>query len=263
MGHEVTAITNGTRIPPITEYGVIFNDASGLGEIDHLVGGTGTCRWKTVINGMHLPGQWNVIEYVVIPPGASCGQHQHNETEEIYYILTGSAQMHIDGCPVEVRAGDLITCPIGTVHGIANHGDEEMRFFVAEVFPGRGAPSSAQLISVRGQLRYVAGYRHCEGDDLRVAQVNLARHFTGPWRSFTEIEIPPGEVIGPYHPPRGMAEVLFVVDGEANVTADSQVRKGGPGLCVGAALGTTLTVRNGSDCTPLRLISTEVRAGWT
>ena len=53
------------RIPPVTEYGVIFNDASGLGEIDHLVGGTGTCRWKTVINGMHLPGQWNVIEYGV------------------------------------------------------------------------------------------------------------------------------------------------------------------------------------------------------
>ena len=60
-----------------------------------------------------------------------------------------------------------------------------------------------------------------------------------------------------------MAEVLFVVDGDAEVTADSQVRKGGPGLCVGAALGTTLTVRNSSDCKPLRLISTEVRAGWT
>jgi mannose-6-phosphate isomerase-like protein (cupin superfamily) len=138
-----------------------------------------------------------------------------------------------------------------------------MRFFVVEVFPGREAPPSAQLISVHGQLRYVAGYRRCEGDDLRVAQVNLARHFTGPWRSFTEIEIPPEEAIGPYHPPRGMAEVLFVVDGDAEVTAGSQVRKGGPGLCVGAALGTTLTVRNSSDCKPLQLISTEVRAGWT
>jgi mannose-6-phosphate isomerase-like protein (cupin superfamily) len=93
--------------------------------------------------------------------------------------------------------------------------------------------------------------------------VNLTRHFTGPWRSFTEIEIPPDEAIGPYHPPRGMSEVLFVVDGEAEMTADSQVRKGGPGLCVGAGLGCTLTVRNRSDRKPLRLISTEVRAGWT
>lgn len=258
-----TAIRNGTPIPPITEYGVIFNDASGLGEVDHLVGGTGTCRWKTVINGMHLPGAWNVVEYVVIPPGASCGQHRHTRTEEIYYILAGTARMCIDGRPVGVRAGDLITCPIGTVHGIANHGDEDMRFFVVEVFPGQGAPLPPERIPVHEQLRYAAGYRRYDGDDLRVAQVNLTRHFTGPWRAFSEIEIPPEETIGPYQPPRGMAEVLFVVAGEADVTAGTQVRKGGPGLCVGAALGSDLTVRNSSDSQPLRLISTEVRAAWS
>jgi mannose-6-phosphate isomerase-like protein (cupin superfamily) len=259
----VTAIRNGTRIPPITEYGIIFNDASGLGEVDHLVGGSGTARWKTIINGMHLPGPWNVVEYVVIPPGASCGQHQHTATEEIYFILAGTAEMHIDGNPVQVREGDLITCPIGTVHGIANHGEEDMRFFVVEVFPGHGAAPGPERIPVHDQLRYVAGYRRNDGDELRVAQVNLTAHFTGPWRVFSEIEIPPGETIGPYHPPRGMAEVLFVVDGEAEVTAQAQVRKGGPGLCVGAALGASLTIRNCSDCKPLRLISTEVRAGWT
>ena len=259
----VTAIRNGTRIPPISEYGVIFNDASGLGEVDHLVGGSGTARWKTIINGMHLPGPWNVVEYVVIPPGASCGQHQHTATEEIYFILAGTAEMHIDGNPVQVREGDLITCPIGTIHGIANHGEQDMRFFVVEVFPGHGAAPAAERISVHEKLRYVAGYRRNDGDDLRVAQVNLTAHFTGPWRVFSEIEIPPGEAIGPYHPPRGMAEVLFVVEGEAEVTAQAQVRKGGPGLCVGAALGASLTIRNCSDAKPLRLISTEVRAGWT
>lgn len=257
-----TAFRNGSRIPPIAEYGVIFNDASGLGEVDHLVGGSGTCRWKTIINGMHLPGAWNVIEYVVIPPGASCGEHRHTATEEIYYIISGTAQMQIDGSPLEVSAGELITCPIGTIHGIANHGDEDMRFFVVEVFPGHGMAPPAERIAVHQQLRYVAGYRNYDGDDLRVAQVNLSRHFTGPWRAFTEIEIPPEAAIGPYQPRPGMAEVLFVVDGEAEVTAGDVVRKGGQGLCLGAALGSTLTVRNHSDHQPLRLISTEVRAGW-
>lgn len=259
----VTAIRNGTWIPPVTEYGVIFNDASGLGEVDHLVGGTGSCRWKTIINGMHLPGAWNVVEYVVIPPGASCGEHQHTATEEIYYILAGSAEMHINGAPVQVRAGDLITCPIGTTHGIANHGDADMHFFVVEVFPGNGPSPEAERIPVHDRLRYAVGYRGYYGDDLRVGQVDLARHFTGPWRAFSEIEIPPEEAIGPYRASGGTAEVLFVAAGEADVTVGSQVRKGGPGLCVGAPLGSALTVRNRSDCQPLRLISTEVRARWT
>jgi mannose-6-phosphate isomerase-like protein (cupin superfamily) len=257
-----TAFRNGSRIPPIAEYGDIFNDASGLGEVDHLVGGTGTCRWKTVINGMHLPGAWNVIEYVVIPPGASCGEHRHTATEEIYYIISGTAQMHIDGSPLQVGAGELITCPIGTIHGIANNGDEDMRFFVVEVFPGHGMAPPAERIAVHQQLRYVAGYRGYDGDDLRVAQVNLSRHFTGPWRTFTEIEIPPEGAIGPYQPGHGLAEVLFVVDGDAEMAAGPVVRKGGPGLCLGAALGSSLAVRNRSDCQPLRLICTEVRAGW-
>ena len=113
------------------------------------------------------------------------------------------------------------------------------------------------------QLRYAAGYRRYDGDDLRVAHVNLTRHFTGPWRAFSEIEIPPEEMIGPYQLPPGVAEVLFVVAGEADVTAGTQVRKGGPGLCVGAALGSDLTVRNRSESQPLRLISTEVRAAWS
>jgi mannose-6-phosphate isomerase-like protein (cupin superfamily) len=258
----ITATRHDTRIPPITDYGVIFNDASGLGEIDHLVGGTGACLWKTIINGMHLPGAWNVVEYVVIPPGASCGEHQHTETEEIYYILSGAAQMYIDGSPVQVRAGDLITCPIGTTHGIANHGDADVRFFVVEVFPGHGSPRTVERIAMHERLRYVAGYRRCEADDLRIAQINLTRYFTGPWRAFSEMEIPAEEAVGPYQPAPGLAEVLFVVDGEAEVTAGSAVRKGGHGLCVGAALGSTLTIRNTSDREPLRLISTEVRAGW-
>src|SRR5258708_39969083 len=114
-----TATTNGTRIPPVTEYGVIFNDASGLGEIDHLVGGAGSCRWKTIINGMHLPGAWNVVEYVVIPPGASCGGHRHTETEGIYYILAGTAGMGIDGRRVQGQAGDLVPRPLGTGPRIA------------------------------------------------------------------------------------------------------------------------------------------------
>jgi mannose-6-phosphate isomerase-like protein (cupin superfamily) len=256
------ATTNGSRIPPVSEYGVIFNDASGLGEIDHLVGGTGSCRWKTIINGMHLPGAWNVVEYVVVPPGASCGEHRHTETEEIYYILAGTAEMSIDGRRVAVQAGDLITSPIGTVHGIANHGEADVRFFVVEVFPAHGAPAQVQRIGVHEQLRPTAGYRGYQGDDLRITQVNLSWHFTGPWRTFSEIEIPPEEAIGPYQLARGTAEVLFVVDGDADVTVGSQVRKGGHGLCVGAALGSTVTVRNRSDRQPLRLISTEVRAGW-
>jgi mannose-6-phosphate isomerase-like protein (cupin superfamily) len=260
----MTAITIGPahRIPPASAYGVITNDADGMGEIQHLVGGTGTARWKQLINGMHLAGAWGPVEFVELPPGASCGEHLHAEREEIYYIVDGSAVMQVNGQAVDVAAGDLITCPLGTVHGIGvpDGAREPMRFFVVEVFPQQGPPQPAVRIPVRSQLQPALGYRGYPGDDLQVARIDLTRYFTGPWSSFTEIEVPADSQLGPYQPEAGTAEVLFVTDGEAEVTAGSQALKGGPGLCVGGSLDATLTVRNTSGTGVLRLISTQLTA---
>jgi mannose-6-phosphate isomerase-like protein (cupin superfamily) len=88
------------------------------------------------LNGMHLTGRWNRVEYVVLPPGSSCGEHVHRATEEIYYILAGAPVMHIDGERVDVQAGDVITETIGAAHTITNHGDHDMEMYVIEVFPG-------------------------------------------------------------------------------------------------------------------------------
>jgi mannose-6-phosphate isomerase-like protein (cupin superfamily) len=257
-----TTISPARDIPPADSYGVITNDTGGLGEIRNLVGGTGTARWKQLINGMHLAGAWGPVEYVELPPGASCGDHLHAEREEIYYIVDGSAVMHVNGQDVEVAAGDLITCPLGTVHGIGVPGeaDQPMHFFVVELFPHQGPPRAAVRIGVRDQLQPAPGYRGYTGDDVRVARVDLTRYFTGPWRSFTEIEVPADTAVSPYQAEPGTVEVLFVTEGEAELTAGSQVLKGGHGLCLGSSLGSSLTVRNPSSSRVLRLISTQVAA---
>src|SRR5580704_14228415 len=116
-------------------FGPIVNDVSGLAETRRQVGGEDVCRWKMLMNGMHLEGQWNSVEYVLIEPGASVGEHVHARTEEIYYIVSGQAVVTVDGAEIMTGAGDLITAPIGTTHSIANRGPEDVRFFVVEAFP--------------------------------------------------------------------------------------------------------------------------------
>ncbi len=95
---------------PSGRYGPITNTTESLGITRQLVGGEGACRWKMLMYGMHLGLPWNTVEYVVIPPGASCGEHVHARTEEIYYILEGSATMHINGSRLEVTAGRASRC---------------------------------------------------------------------------------------------------------------------------------------------------------
>jgi mannose-6-phosphate isomerase-like protein (cupin superfamily) len=259
-----TAVGAAPQIPPAARYGTITTDISGLGEVRHLVGGDGTARWKQLINGMHQPGGWGCVEYVELQPGSSCGRHLHATREEIYYILSGSAQMVINGAAVPVAAGDMITCPLGTIHGIgvSAGAGETMRFFVVEVLPGTGPPPGPPvLVAMPSQLRDCQGYRGGGHDqDTRAAVVDLTRYLTGPWRRITLIEVPPDGVLGPYRLPAGVAEVLFIADGSAEISAGEITVKGGAGLCAGTSLGTEATVRNLDAGQALMVISTELAA---
>src|SRR5258708_10198338 len=59
-----------------------------------------------------------------LPAGASTTPHYHPQTEEIYYILVGTAEMTIDGEQRAVGPGDAIAIPPGAIHTITNVGRE-------------------------------------------------------------------------------------------------------------------------------------------
>lgn|SRR5487761_1333839 len=63
-----------------------------------------------------------------LPPGAGTTPHYHPKTEEIYYILEGTALMRIGDETRQVGPGDAIAIPPGLVHQITNTGQEVLRF---------------------------------------------------------------------------------------------------------------------------------------
>ena len=71
----------------------------------------------------------------VLPAGAAVGRHFHRETEEIYYILAGSARMHLGEEQQTVGPGDAIAISPGQVHQIHNTG-REMLVFLCCCAPG-------------------------------------------------------------------------------------------------------------------------------
>jgi mannose-6-phosphate isomerase-like protein (cupin superfamily) len=264
-----TTIGRPAGIPAAVSYGSIINSGDSFGLVESLVGGTGSCWWTQLVNGMHAAWGLRCVEHVKIPPGASCGTHLHDKAEEIYYILDGTAVMTVNDHEFEVAAGQLITCPLGTTHGIGvpAGAPEPMSFLVVEVFPGSAPPlAQPERYRVRDHLRASEGYRGYQSDDLQLAHVDLARCFTGPWLGFTEIVIPPHDALpphdrlGPYTLPGRGAEVLFVADGEAEISAGTQVLKGGRGACLAAALGAPVTVRNLSPRQDLRVLSVQGHA---
>jgi mannose-6-phosphate isomerase-like protein (cupin superfamily) len=58
-----------------------------------------------------------------LAPGQATERHYHAETEEIYYVVEGSAEMELDGDRRAVGVGDAILIPPGARHQI--RADEE------------------------------------------------------------------------------------------------------------------------------------------
>ena len=63
-----------------------------------------------------------------LPVGAQTAPHYHPQTEEIYYILSGTAVMKIGSDVRRVGPGDAIAIPPGQTHTIRNIGTETLVF---------------------------------------------------------------------------------------------------------------------------------------
>lgn len=63
-----------------------------------------------------------------LAPGQSTTPHHHKVTEEIYYILTGTADMTLAGETRPVGPGDAIAIPPGMIHTIKNTSSVELVF---------------------------------------------------------------------------------------------------------------------------------------
>jgi oxalate decarboxylase/phosphoglucose isomerase-like protein (cupin superfamily) len=102
---------------------------------------------KEAINPQQLPAHtfdWGVIKWFVSPdqiqgagvtfgevillPGKGHERHNHPESEEVLYILSGEGEQMVDDeAPFAIKPGDAIYIPAGIYHSTINTGWEPLR----------------------------------------------------------------------------------------------------------------------------------------
>jgi mannose-6-phosphate isomerase-like protein (cupin superfamily) len=84
-------------------------------EIRELVGPAGT------------PAEKQSLAEATIPVGGATVEHFHRDTEELYYVVAGSARMRLGESERELAVGDCVVIPPGQRHKIWNTGDASLR----------------------------------------------------------------------------------------------------------------------------------------
>lgn len=78
--------------------------------------GSGIVQRKRRATGGMLHSDIESFEWNRVPAGAVIAEHVHTHTEEIYYAISGRAQMRLGEESRAVGPGDLILTPLDSAH---------------------------------------------------------------------------------------------------------------------------------------------------
>lgn len=70
-----------------------------------------------------------VFKKRVLKPGSAIGYHPQKE-DEIYYIISGTGEMQMNGKVFPVKAGDAILTRPGSSHGLKQTGSDDLTIII-------------------------------------------------------------------------------------------------------------------------------------
>jgi mannose-6-phosphate isomerase-like protein (cupin superfamily) len=76
------------------------------------------------------------VSLAKLQPTLSYEKHDHQDHEEIYYIVNGNGRIKIGDEEAKFRDGDIIYIPEKTSHSITNDGDEMVEFLAFGGYTG-------------------------------------------------------------------------------------------------------------------------------
>lgn len=90
----------------------------------------GGLELKFLVDETNGAGELVMFEFLIPPNARVPAPHFHDAVDEAVYGLEGALTTTCDGCRHQVRAGDVVFIPRGSVHHHANLGEETARALV-------------------------------------------------------------------------------------------------------------------------------------
>lgn len=90
--------------------------------------GNGNVKLQNIFSPDEFKGKCRLFSQITLEPGCSIGSHEHDQEEEIYYILSGTGIVDDNGQVKNIGPGDAIKTGGGEYHSIANNSDQPLIF---------------------------------------------------------------------------------------------------------------------------------------
>lgn len=78
-----------------------------------------------------------MVNWAKLPVGGEFAEHYHEEMEEVFIVLNGTAEMRVGEETETLEKGDAVIVPIGKRHTMRNPGKVDIEFIVFGVSTGK------------------------------------------------------------------------------------------------------------------------------
>jgi mannose-6-phosphate isomerase-like protein (cupin superfamily) len=114
-------------------------DKKLLTPVEHYHGGKGTVQYRRALDADVFLTNWAYVDHLLIPAGASEGQHYHKGVEEIYYVLNGDGEAQVNGETAPIHKGDGIPIRFNEAHSFLNNGSGDLELMIVGISAQKNA----------------------------------------------------------------------------------------------------------------------------
>jgi mannose-6-phosphate isomerase-like protein (cupin superfamily) len=101
-----------------------------LRPIENYLGGQGTVHYRRCLHPEVFLTNWSYVDHLVLPPATSEGRHLHTGVEEVYYVMSGSGEVQLNGETASIIKGDAVPVHLDKVHSFRNDGSEDLELMI-------------------------------------------------------------------------------------------------------------------------------------
>lgn len=93
---------------------------------ENMRGGQGTVLITHCFGKEEFAAKSRLCARMLVPPGASIGEHRHEGEDEVYVVLRGQGILDDGKNKTRITAGDAVLTGRGESHSVQNDGTDEL-----------------------------------------------------------------------------------------------------------------------------------------
>jgi mannose-6-phosphate isomerase-like protein (cupin superfamily) len=95
--------------------------------------GVGPIVFRRMMSSDEFDTNIDFVDVTTIPPGSVIGRHYHRDNEELYFIVSGTPLMRVDGDERRLQRGGIAVVRSEGWHELVNDTSDPVEIFVIQV----------------------------------------------------------------------------------------------------------------------------------